>query len=475
MSELESRVEPREMAVGLERFEAALLTRIDAVGLPTDGVLVGMAQRQRVLSNLEAALEQLQAPDRARSYYISKMIVAAAAGLFDAALNYLWDETIAELRRRVAGYDLSYFFDVAVGPEKRKHLSNEDDLVLVQDVDLLRAARDIGLISDTGHAQLDNVRYMRNHASAAHPNQTEVSGLQLVAWLETCINQVITLPVDTITAETGKLLSNIKERRLTDDEVSSTSAFFDQLPAERADALAAGLFGLYTSPSTTPDAADNVRTLWPELWPYVSDDKRYEFGTRFGRFVANADHIQSSNARQLFDLVDAAAFLPEPVRAAEIDTAIDALLEAHHGWDNFSAEAGPARQLESLVGERGEVPTALYPKYVKTLVEVFLTNGSGVSWAADPIYNRMLERLDTRQARMALRAFTDQTISSRLQTSAAREKWGQLLDLLEPKMTRRADRDLLIAIRDFHGAPDELRSNSQIMQLANLPQVKPRK
>ena len=30
-------------------------------------------------------------------------------GLFDAALNYLWDELVSELRRRVAGFDLAYF------------------------------------------------------------------------------------------------------------------------------------------------------------------------------------------------------------------------------------------------------------------------------------------------------------------------------------------------------------------------------
>jgi hypothetical protein len=476
MSELERRTDPGDLVVGLERFEIALLTNIEAVGLPTAGVLVGMNQRHRVLSNLEGALERLDSVDRARSHYISKMIVAAAAGLFDAALNYLWDETIAELRRRVAGYDLTYFFDVAVpAPEKRKHLSGVEDLALVQDFDLLRAAREIGLLSDIGHAQLDSVRYMRNHASAAHPNQAEVSGLQLVTWLETCIHQVITLPLDTITAETGKLLRNIKQQRLTGDEVAATSSFFDRLPVDRADALGAGLFGIYTNLATTPDVADNVRTLWPALWPYVTDDARYDFGTRIGRFVANADHTQSARGRQLFDLVDGAAFLPEPVRAAEIDTALDALLEAHHGWNNFSTEPGPARQLEALVGERGDVPRALSTKYAKTMVEVFLTNGNGVSWAADPIYRRMLERLDTQQARIALRAFADPIISSRLQTTVAREKWQELLDLLESKLTRRTDRDLFVAVGEFPGKPDELRSNTRIMQLAKPPQVKPKR
>jgi len=87
-------------------------------------------------------------------------------------LNYLWDKTVNELRRRVSGYDLGYFYDIAVPGDMRKHFSGPEDLPLVQDVDLLRASQEIGLLTDVGFTQVDNVRYMRNHASAAHPNQS---------------------------------------------------------------------------------------------------------------------------------------------------------------------------------------------------------------------------------------------------------------------------------------------------------------
>ncbi|NES06504.1 MAG: hypothetical protein F6K22_29025 [Okeania sp. SIO2F4] len=38
---------------------------------------------------------------------------------------------------------------------------------------------------------IDYIRDMRNHASAAHPNHNEITGLQLASWLETCIQEVI--------------------------------------------------------------------------------------------------------------------------------------------------------------------------------------------------------------------------------------------------------------------------------------------
>jgi hypothetical protein len=466
-------------AAELRTFELVLTQELEGAGLPSADVLVAVVERTRLLGNLESALDRLDDGQRARSYYISKLIAAAAVGLFDAALNYLWNETVGELRRRVAGYDLAYFFDVAVqSPERRRHLATAEDLRNIDDQELLRAAREIGLLSDVGHRQLDHVRYMRNYASAAHPNQVELTGLQLASWLESCIREVITLPMDTVTAETGRLLRNLRLEQFDQATLESATAFFDDLPDDRADALAVGLFGLYTDPKRTPVVADNVRVVWPELWPFVGDDARYSFGTRIARFQANADANQAVAARELLDLVpDGAAYLPGPVRAAEMDTALDALMTAHQGWNNFYNETAPARQLESLVGELGDVPETVEAKYVRVLVEVFLGNGSGIAWSADGIYKALLRRLDASQARRALRSFMDPTISSRLTTAPARAQWPQLLEIIEPKLTRPADRALLEAIREFSGTPDKLRLDSRISDLAQpkRPAVRRRK
>lgn len=248
----------------LERFEQMILDQLADAGLPNEDVFVSVTERRRMLSNVGDAIERLSSEQRAGSRYVSKMIAAAAAGLFDAALNYLWDETVGELRRRVAGFDLIYFFDIAVkNSDLRKHLKTADDLARIDDASLLQASREIGLLTDIGYQRLDHIRYMRNHASAAHPNQVELTGLDLANWLETCVIQVITTPPDTITADTKKLLANIRKDLLEQASVDNAAAFFDELPQDRADTLADGLFGLYVAPDRTPTIADNVRMLWP--------------------------------------------------------------------------------------------------------------------------------------------------------------------------------------------------------------------
>lgn len=104
---------PSDSSLEIRRFEQSMMAFLEHNGLPTGSVLVPVPQRIAVLRNIPDAIMHLNEEQRSQSLYISKFIAAVASGLFDAALNYLWDETINELRRRVAQYDLSYFYDNA--------------------------------------------------------------------------------------------------------------------------------------------------------------------------------------------------------------------------------------------------------------------------------------------------------------------------------------------------------------------------
>jgi hypothetical protein len=141
--------------VQLREFEEGLLGFLNQQGLPTQSILVSVKERVRVFKNIEDVMALIGEEKKQQSIYISKFVAAAASGLFDAALNYLWDETISELRQRVAHYDLSYFYDNAVSPEKRKKLNDADDLNKLDDSELIRGAKEIGLISELGFRHLE--------------------------------------------------------------------------------------------------------------------------------------------------------------------------------------------------------------------------------------------------------------------------------------------------------------------------------
>jgi hypothetical protein len=232
-----------DQIVPIREFESGILKFLGDYGLPTEKIFVNVPERVRVFENLDSVISKID--DLAiikDSYYLSKYLAATASGLFDAALNYLWDETILQIRRRVSMYDLEFFYDNTVGGEKRTRFTDEKDLVNLQDSELIRGAKEIGLISEIGFQHLEFINYMRNWASAAHPNQAEITGLQLIAWLETCIREVITLPLNATTTRIKELLSNIRKNTLTAEDADQITLFFERIPKDQTHNLILAFF-----------------------------------------------------------------------------------------------------------------------------------------------------------------------------------------------------------------------------------------
>jgi len=88
---------PASVVEGLAQFETTVRAELERAGLPSTDVFVALPERAILVQNVPGILAPLGPEVRGRSYYISKMIAAATVGLFDAALNYLWDELINEL------------------------------------------------------------------------------------------------------------------------------------------------------------------------------------------------------------------------------------------------------------------------------------------------------------------------------------------------------------------------------------------
>ncbi|MER0465733.1 hypothetical protein ABR330_03325 [Bacillus cabrialesii subsp. cabrialesii] len=454
--------------LNLKEIESGLMTYLQEMGLPTQSVLVPVEHRINVFRNLPASLERLSNEGKSNSLYISKFVAAVTAGLFDSALNYLWDETINELRNRVIHYDINYFFDNAVkSQEKRKRLKDESDLDKIDDSELIYGSREIGLISELGFKHLDYIRYMRNWASAAHPNQNELTGLQLISWLETCINEVISLPLSNITIEIKKLLTNIKANTISEEEAKQIASFFQDFSKEQANNLAQGLFGIYTRHDTTVQVRENIHRLLPFLWGFVDEETRNLLGVKYGKFVANNDQDEQNNARSFLEVVNAESYIPDGLRATEIETALENLLSAHRGINNFYSEPPLARELKRLVGDSSQVPQQINTHYVNTLVEVFLTNGNGVAWDAETIYLELIRQFNANQALIAILSFDNEIISSRLQHTLCQKKFKELLEIVRVKVTSQAVLELINAIEAFNGPLDKIKKDSSFERKVN--------
>lgn len=392
--------------------------------------------------------------------------------MFDAALNYLWDETVAQLRYRIAQYDIQYFFDIVVSEERRKKYNDESDLCKIDDSELIRGAKEIGLISDVGYMLLDNIKYMRNWASAAHPNQIEITGLQLISWLETCIKEVISLPQSNITIQIRKLLQNIKSNVLSEVEAETISAFFCDLTKENAESLCNGFFGIYCRLDSSTETRNNIKLLLPKLWAIVSENFKWGIGIKLARYQINNDQKEAGFARNFLQIVNAESYLPPDLKATELKIALDQLINAHYAlMNNFYLEPPCARQVKNLVGDN-EIPKSVNDYYVQTITNVFLTNGNGVSWSAEDTYIELISKFSQDQMLIAISSFTNDRISSKLQFRMCKNKFIELLNIAQKSVTSPQLLDFIEEIKKYNGNYSEMRLNKTIMQkVSNLMTV----
>ncbi|NET17316.1 MAG: hypothetical protein F6K08_33125 [Okeania sp. SIO1H6] len=309
---------------------------------------------------------------------------------------------------------------------------------------------------------------MRNWASAAHPNHNQITGLQLIS----IIIEVITLPLSNVVVEIKKLLANIKTNQISKKDAKQIASFFIDLSVEQINTLTAGLFGIYTRLNSTTQTRQNVRFIIPFLWDRLNEDTRYQFGTKYARFVANNDQLQAELARDFLETVSGQSYIPDNIRSAKIQTSIENLLTVHREINNFYNEPTFARQLQILVGEMGKIPPQVNREYVYCLVEVFLTNGNGVAWGAEEIYIVMLEKFDSEQALIAILSFNDSNISARLQHKLCQEKFRELLKIMTNKVSSQVIKEFIEQLKKYNAPLNTMKNDSDIKrQVENLKKI----
>ena len=419
---------------------------LESLGLPMTNVLSTVEERKAVIMMLPHVINKLDNMEFQDAYYLSKFIVAVGTGLFDAALNYLWDETIKQLRLRISNGYLDYFFDISINDDNRKNYKTEEDLAKLTDAALIEGAYKIGLISEIGYHHLDYIRYMRNKTSAAHPNENELTGLNLINWMEICIKEVITLPTSNNLIKVKELLMNIRNGLIDEEQAEVIATFFTELDPIRIDNLLRALFSIYTDINTNQQTRTNINYLAENLWRLASDEVKFECGMRYATCIAN-NNSNLNEVKQFLELVNGLSYVPDSVKTPAIRTALRNLVMVHQGINNFYNEPSFAKQLLNVVGQHGEIPKQLIYEYTKTVVSVFLTNGLGECWDANPIYIELIRKFNTKQSFVALTSFIDENIKSKLQYPICQQKYEEMIEIIRPNIISEGVRNLLEEIK----------------------------
>jgi hypothetical protein len=381
------------------------------IGLPTENVLSPVEERSKIIGALESVLSILPYEEKQKAFYLSKFTVAVTVGLFDGALAFLWDETVKALRKLIVSFDLQYFFNVAGTINSRyKGLSQETELEALSEHDLLEIIRRLGLINDVNFRRLEQVNYFRNHASSAHPNENDLSGLELLSYLEHCLKFAILAKPDHSVIQLQQLLTNIRVNIIPKDDNEHIAEDFAKQPQERIDDFIKSIFGLYCDTRQEQQVKTNIQNLIPLLWPCATEETKYEIGAKFGAYRKNGDVARKDSTQVFLELADGLQYKDEDSLATELLEKLQGLKTTHFEWNNFYNEYSYAKSISESLPASG-IPIAVRKIFVKVICICWVGNGKGIRHGIDerafPFYNQFLERFGVNEVVDFLNLFSD--------------------------------------------------------------------
>lgn len=432
--------DPKKVETSIRALSEPLANFLVYVGLPTENIFSPIDERRRIICSLESVLEILPLDKRAKAEYLSKFVVSITVGLFDGALNFLWNETINALGRLIVEFDLEYFYNVAgtISP-KYKNLHLEEDLEAVSAHDLLEILRRIGLINDVNFRRLEQVNYLRNHASAAHPNDNNIDGIEMLTLLSYCLKYAIVSKPDHSVIQIKRLLENIRTNVIPDSDFIIIGQDMAKQPQERIDDFLLSIFGLYCDPRQERNIKSNIEKLIPHVWKCALEDTKYTIGAKFGTYATNGDIPRKDATQKILEIVNGLNYKDENSLSIELIEKLQDLKTVHFEFNNFYNEYTHAKSIAYSLPKSGIIPRAARKLFVKVICICYCGNGKGYKRGVDenalPYYEKFIESFTVEEVKEYLHLFSDSEFTYDLEQSKADERMRQLANKLKLKTT----------------------------------------
>lgn len=438
------------LATDTTKFEAYL----EHLGLPTENIIAPLAERKNIENNLPAFIESLPPEVKRDARYLSKFVAGAAIGLFDASLNYVWNEVVLNLREKVVVYGLDMFFDAAVGGGRRELYSTEEDLSGLKDNTLINTCRKLELISDVVYTKLNHILTMRNDIGASHPNVYSINAFELLGWLQTCVQDILNDKPSASAIQIKSFIENLKKSTVVLDEATilSMERPLNDLSLQNTDNLLNSVFGIYVADATSNVVRKNIALFAPHIWNRSSDNVKYKLGVTIDGYKNNLHNEKHALGMEFFAFCGGNRYQSLDSRIIALDGHADDLLDARYAWDNFYNEPPHMRKILSYLGTENDLPVERSQKIIKTVLICRIGKGipynTGVSPAGKPLYDQFFNLLGDQNIIITLRAMHSNEVRVNLDNRYCQDHMVSVLEIL--KSNARSERiqemlDCLIA------------------------------
>lgn len=365
-------------------------------------------------------------PQELRGELIARMCVAVSTGLFDSALNYIWNAAVLNLREKVRNFGLPVVAQILQKDFEEHHLNE------LQDSRLLELCLKLNIINEDGYFFLDQCRDTRNNFSAAHPAMGQINDREFITFVNRCVKYALSNASSPQGVDLSSFMKAVRAAKFKDDQLKVWVDRLNRTHNAQRTLLVGTLHGIYCDPSSGEEARVNAINICKEVKQEINHSIRSELTSRHAEYLAQGDEKRHEASKKFFENLGLLGLLHESEQHRIFEKAVERLVDAHQGMNNFYNEPPFAERLAEL-SDQSEVPETVQAEYVNAVVGCYLGNGHGVSWSAVPDYKKMIRGFSPREIKEMVRApYEKGLIGRKIQIPSCRKRFQQALELIDP-------------------------------------------
>ncbi|MCK8077666.1 hypothetical protein MSG34_15990 [Vibrio sp. 1CM2L] len=414
--------------VNLPALPNTVLPAIDelttALGIPRS-VLASQEEIEYAWKDLPRELREI--PADLRGELVARMCVAVSTGLFDGAMNYIWNAAILQLRQKIRNFGLAVVAQIQQSDFEEKHLLE------LQDSKLLDLCLKLNIIDEDGFFFLDQCRDVRNNFSAAHPTMGTVNDREFTTFLNRCVRYALADSSSPRGVDIGAYISAVKGPRFNDHQCQIWIQRLIATHDAQRQMLVNMVHGVYCDPATAEPARLNALDICGGLSGSFTATIKSDLINSHSDYIAKGFEDKHTASLQFFEKLGLLGLLNESEQHVVFSRAIDRLWNAHNGMNNFYNEPPFAERLLE-VSQQGAIPETIQDHFVQTVVSCRIGNGYGISNAAISYYNDIIRSFSPREVATLIRsAITRSTIIGRRVSSHGncRRNLKSVLELID--------------------------------------------
>ncbi|EOD8980431.1 hypothetical protein ACJ5XD_001993 [Pseudomonas aeruginosa] len=424
MSELIVKEQPSLPALP-ETVLPAIEQLVQALGIPRNA-LASSEEIEYAWRDLPRELRDI--PPHLRGELIARMCVAVSTGLFDGAMNYVWNAAILHLREKIRVFGLPVVAQIRQADFEEKHLLE------LQDSRLLELCLKLNIVDEDGYFFLDQCRDVRNNFSAAHPTLGKVNDREFTTFLNRCVRYALADSASPRGVDIGAFISAIKGPRFNSQQCGVWVQRLMETHDAQRQMLIIMAHGIYCDPNTPEQARLNSIDICSGLLASFTGSIRSELINSHTEYVAKGYEDKHAASLQFFEKLGLLNLLNESEQHHIFSRAVDRLWTVHNGMNNFYNEPAFAERLLEL-SLQGAIPETVQEEYVQTVGCCRVGNGYGVSNAAVKYYDQMIQNFSPREISVLLQSATsnNNTLGRRVLAGGSyRSNFKTLLGLIDP-------------------------------------------